>query len=210
MVVPPFALSLTLRADKHVSIPDPGLSSERTFSVLPPPVPTGRAIVSHSGAPFVRVYSPQRGRTYEVFSPNQGLLDSVGRDETLRVAYPALLYSVQVAPFLLHRLSAANVTLYAFGAYTEDADVLVFTTVPGLLSNYSDSGWWTYRAPDADHRDVSINVRRVCKRWIDWSVRYSSAQRFEILFKRFSTTPLHTTPHERLDRSLGAQEPRPD
>jgi len=211
MTPPAFTFSLVLRSSQSVSLPDAGLSNERTFSVLPPPVPVGRAVVSYSGEQHLqKAYLPQRARTYEVLSTLPSLADLPLDGNLLPLTeQPAFAYVAQLTPFFTHTFAARSLTLSMFGAYSDSTDVLVVTTLPDHVHRYVDAGWWTYPFPDTPNCDVSLNVRRLCKRWSDWSHRYTSSQRFEILGRRLLTHTTHLTleSNDRSDRPFGTAQP---
>lgn len=180
-----FTFVLVLRAARAVNVPcSQDAAYERTFSMLPPPIPVGRATVFSSRA-LETVYQPHRARTYHVLTDTEP--STLGFDgELLTVAGPpAFAYVAQSTPYHQHVFAARNLQLQAYGLYDGASDFLVVTS--DLAPRSNAEAFWSYPIHVPPTFQFSVNVRRLCNRWSVWADRgFSSAQRFEVLSKKLT------------------------
>lgn len=178
-----FTFVLVLRASRAVNTPYAQTAThERTFSMLPPPIPVGRASVSTSSA-LETVYQPNRSRTYHVFTDND--LSAVRFDDSMLECNgpPAFAYMAQTTPYPQHVFAARNLQLNAYGLYDAVSDFLVVTS--NLAIERGNDSLWSYPIALPPTFQFSINARRLCNRWSAWTERgFSPAQRFEVLSKK--------------------------
>lgn len=156
---------------------------------------------------------PQKGRSLRAWhnfdsSPDSLLtiIPSLVQDPTERPAQadklpPGLVYVEHKSPFGLHRILTRNALLYAYGLWTPQHEVLVFTNAENYDTLVQSAAHqpghrtaWLYRMRPTANANVAVNTQRVCSRWARW-VRESAAlahssERFSLLeASLFPTTP---------------------
>lgn len=105
---------------------------------------------------------------------------------------PGLVYVEHKVPFGLHRILTNNALLYAYGLWTPQHEVLVFTNAENydvlIQASTQQPGHktpWLYRMRPSANANVTVNTQRVCSRWARWvresTVLAHSSERFSLL-----------------------------